>query len=584
MCCHCCCFGPAGCCCCGGAATKYAPKQQPVTILCCDIAHYDLLLARLQADATDEESAAVTAGEMITTYHRIVRQAIDKHKAYEVKHSDDGGAFMIALQDPYKAVCLAQALQQQLLAEKWGEDKLRAMSDVYQVTHPQHQQHAQAQAQYGKAKGMGGGGEEWGGESNNASTSEVHLLGGPEDEEEAERWRGLLVRIGMHSGPTVIVKCQDKEDKRGDTSRYDYCGLVPQLAASTAALARGGEVLLTDATYSLMSESDRRRVDVEDVGIHRLRVTELALDQERALQPGSLEGTLGGSSTGSGSTQSKSQLLDRHRSRDAVAPPGLDGVDDGDAPLDVPQLIYRLATVPQRQFPPLSSSQKAGKGSLRSGNAYYGGEDYDDLKKPHQGRGGSATAMQQRGTLQEDRGLDFLASTPPMDWARTPQRYALQIEDLENGGGGASLSHNPYQSTAPLFQTRQRPFNPNERISPCFLEGNGLMFRIVNTQTNVWSFFNDTDDLTFVADIVLGRESQFYTFKGISLPLVGNRVYEGQVVVPPGAEVKVLCGAVKGYKIKYSPEEDMGDDAMATPIQVDQADEDRVVSFNTPRW
>lgn len=65
-----------------------------------------------------------------------------------------------------------------------------------------------------------------------------------------------MVRVGMHSGQAV--------ERRGD-----YFGGVVNLAARIAGIAAGGQVLLSDATRTLLADDDR--FATEDLGPYRLR-------------------------------------------------------------------------------------------------------------------------------------------------------------------------------------------------------------------------------------------------------------------------------------------------------------------------
>lgn len=65
-----------------------------------------------------------------------------------------------------------------------------------------------------------------------------------------------MVRVGMHSGPAV--------HRRGD-----FYGGVVNLAARIAAVAAGGQVLLSDATRTLLAGDDR--FTTQDLGLHPMR-------------------------------------------------------------------------------------------------------------------------------------------------------------------------------------------------------------------------------------------------------------------------------------------------------------------------
>jgi adenylate cyclase len=84
------------------------------------------------------------------------------------------------------------------------------------------------------------------------------------------RHRALPVRIGMHTGPAI--------ERSGD-----YYGATVNVAARVAALAAGGEVLLTEATASALAPD--APFELHRHGIHQVRNVGEPLALLRAVTP-----------------------------------------------------------------------------------------------------------------------------------------------------------------------------------------------------------------------------------------------------------------------------------------------------------
>ena len=89
--------------------------------------------------------------------------------------------------------------------------------------------------------------------------------------------RSLPVRIGMHTGPAI--------GREGD-----WYGATVNLAARVAAVAAGGEVLLTEATASAAGEADG--FELHRHGTHELRNVAEPVALLRAVVPGATPGPL----------------------------------------------------------------------------------------------------------------------------------------------------------------------------------------------------------------------------------------------------------------------------------------------------
>ncbi|EAN78995.1 expression site-associated gene 4 (ESAG4) protein, putative [Trypanosoma brucei brucei TREU927] len=203
---------------------ELAPRQStdPVTLIFTDI----------ESSTAQWATYPDIMTEAVAAHHRMIRQLVLKHDCYEVKTIGD--SFMIACQDPFKAVQLAADLQLMFLHNDWGTD---ALDNFYREF------------------------EEANAKEDNEYTSPTACL---DSEVYCRLWSGLRVRIGIHTG-----LCDIRHDEV--TKGYDYYGPTTNMAARTESVANGGQVLLTHATYMSLSESQRHQVDVTALGPVQLR-------------------------------------------------------------------------------------------------------------------------------------------------------------------------------------------------------------------------------------------------------------------------------------------------------------------------
>ena len=164
-----------------------APRDptKPITLLFTDIESSTALWAH----------APEAMAKALETHHALLRSLLDKYDCYEVKTIGD--AFMVASTDPLNALRFCCACQRQLLEENWPSE----IGEVYRLI----------DAEKGHR------------EDRLSLTS---------------AWRGLRVRIGVHTGLPEI-----KHDEV--TKGYDYYGSATNIAARVESTADGGQVLLS---------------------------------------------------------------------------------------------------------------------------------------------------------------------------------------------------------------------------------------------------------------------------------------------------------------------------------------------------
>ncbi|KAG5481484.1 hypothetical protein LSCM1_05501 [Leishmania martiniquensis] len=218
-------------CCIDSRDNDAAPRDSdgPVTLIFTDIESSTALWAALPQLMTDA----------IAAHHRVIRQLIKKYRCYEVKTIGD--SFMIACKDAHTAVGLACEIQTRLLAHDWGTECFDGAYREFEL---------------GRVDTVGGY------EPPTARLSE---------EEYAALWRGLRVRVGIHTGLSDI-----RYDEV--TKGYDYYGDTSNMAARTEAVANGGQVIATETTWWALSDEERGSTAHTAMGPQGLRGVPFAVE------------------------------------------------------------------------------------------------------------------------------------------------------------------------------------------------------------------------------------------------------------------------------------------------------------------
>ncbi|GET87567.1 receptor-type adenylate cyclase b [Leishmania tarentolae] len=218
-------------CCIDSRNNDAAPKDgdEPVTLIFTDIESSTALwaaLPQLMADA-------------IAAHHRAIRQLVRKYGCYEVKTIGD--SFMIACKNAHSAVCLACEIQTKLLKHDWGTDAIDTAYREFELARVDTvEDYEPPTARLG-------------------------------EEEYGALWRGLRVRIGIHTGLTEI-----RYDEV--TKGYDYYGDTSNMAARTEAVANGGQVIATEATWWALSNGERASIAHTAMGPQGLRGVPFAVE------------------------------------------------------------------------------------------------------------------------------------------------------------------------------------------------------------------------------------------------------------------------------------------------------------------
>jgi class 3 adenylate cyclase len=182
-----------------------APKTGPCCIIFTDI----------QSSSALWSVAPAEMSKALNTHHAVVRACIVAHGAYEVKTIGD--SFMVASNDPDKALQLAVDIQEKLHNADWDPFIDACYKDII-VGHGEH---------------------------------------------DSSVWHGLRVRVSMHYGEPEI---RFDESLKG----YDYYGNMVNKAARIEGLAHGGQVVVSAAFKDALKD-EHPQVTFEKLGDHELR-------------------------------------------------------------------------------------------------------------------------------------------------------------------------------------------------------------------------------------------------------------------------------------------------------------------------
>ena len=160
-----------------------------------------LMFTDIQGSTALWESDAEVMGDSLVLHNEIVRKILVSYSGYEVK--TEGDAFMVAFDSAMNALAASLAIQDALLKAHWSDALLNEMNPL---TIP-------------------------------VFDASGELL-----------WRGLRVRIGLHTGVP---------ESRADplTCRQDYFGPMVNRAARVEGLASGGQILMSGSTYAAVQEA-----------------------------------------------------------------------------------------------------------------------------------------------------------------------------------------------------------------------------------------------------------------------------------------------------------------------------------------
>jgi class 3 adenylate cyclase len=186
----------------GKRNTDNAPTEGEIAIMFTDIQDSTKLWGH----------CPLAMGAALDTHHAVIRECIERRKGFEVKTVGD--SFMIAVDDPERALQLAMDIQKDFMRAKFP----KAIEAVYAA----------------------------------ADDEDLNdIVDDPEDfSTPGPAWNGLRVRIGMHSGNPDVVFDEV-------TKSYDYYGPMVNVSARVEATAKGGQVNCTRDFLNAQRPVDR---------------------------------------------------------------------------------------------------------------------------------------------------------------------------------------------------------------------------------------------------------------------------------------------------------------------------------------
>eukprot|EP00796_Vickermania_ingenoplastis_P007397 gene7397-5209_t len=231
-------------CCRRGRNSAGAPQDgsKPVTILFTGVLSSTALWSSFPKEMN----------EAMTVYDESIRLEINKYDGYEVKTIAD--SFMIASKCPVKAVELAVSIQKALYRYHWGTE---CFDNFYFLSDARDEEGVARLMRVANADA-----------SEDEMVDEVPFFEHLADKGYKERWNGLRVYIGIHTGLCGITYHKE-------TKSFDYHGDTVDTALRTAAKASGGQVLITKNTLEAVWEQrdpfSLGAITFRDMGPHPLK-------------------------------------------------------------------------------------------------------------------------------------------------------------------------------------------------------------------------------------------------------------------------------------------------------------------------
>jgi class 3 adenylate cyclase len=253
--------------------TEHAPTAGTIAVIFTDIEDSTKLWG----------NAPLSMGVALDTHHRVIRECIVRHRAFEVKTAGD--SFMIAVGDAARAMQLVLDIQLELMRVPFPA----AIAAVYAA--------------------------EFDGEID-AIDDAPETLAKP-----TGAWNGPRVRIGVHCGPVNVVFDEV-------TKGYDYYGPDVNIAARVEAVALGGQICCT-RTFIQALPGGAPDYMTESLGMRDLKGVPMAVEVFAATPVSLLEARKYASAEPTSLRRALSKLT-AGSSSSVSSPPSSDAGDDDD--------------------------------------------------------------------------------------------------------------------------------------------------------------------------------------------------------------------------------------------------------------
>ncbi|KAG5464159.1 hypothetical protein LSCM1_00339 [Leishmania martiniquensis] len=526
-----------------------APKdeRQPLTLIFTDIESSTALWS----------TAPQAMAFAVALHHKLARQLIIKYKCYEVKTIGD--SFMIACKEPFVAMQLARDLELALYQADWGS---AAIDEAY--------------ALLGKPR------------------SDTAL-----DDCKTSPWNGLRVRAGIHRG---LAEVRFDEVTKG----YDYYGNTVNIAARTESISCGGQVICTSSVVEALTEEEQKSIQLLALGAHQLRgVAEPIEMYEMCTVPGRVFPSKASgvsanplapiaAGTGTGSVPSSGEDRPMCLEKEEVSTTEPECLKPVVEVLDVYFSAYTseqkikcllkackflsLSNPPRCRFTSKEAYAQSlmimvatrtsavidfrhrmqERSMIASAPATESKDEAREMKRKRDAAVESPAAVKMRRRCSISNSV---SGEKPDDQESSENAMVLVIgkSDLLALQSSSGLccdekSAGEDRAMTALF-LNGAPSVSGDEVSPCFQEGNGLLFRVIDKKAKQWAFYNDTTNIDMHVHFSVGRNSAVEWG-----PSLAGRVtqeactgwYEGELLVPPLGTQVLLTGDVSGYRMRYS--------------------------------
>lgn len=507
---------------------RYAPKDSEtrVTIIFTDI----------------ESSTALwsTIPELmcraVALHHKMIRSLIANYKCYEVKTIGD--AFMIASADADAAIQLAKDLQIQFVKCDWGTVMI---DSVYRTLNLKKRSILPIPIDPGRLS--------------DAPCKAV--------------WNGLRVRVGIHTG-----KCDINFD--AVTKGYDYYGDTPNTAARTESLGCGGQVIMTHSTFNELSQGLKDQITVSFLGPQYLRglanpidMYDLQVIPNRSFPKLSTERDATAEMLKCHEGMAVCDILREARHR-----------EDNDENDEEPEAartriaektkesalilkLYLQGFSTRNKTKLLEEAMKQQSMDLPHSRRYPA-EDYctamiDELAQ----RAAFIMNYREKATQREAKALQKGHG----DQAQVTKCNPLCSTTLCCSPQGSPATQSISSMTSPVFLHGVPNVTGND-LSLCFDSADARLFRITDSDSTIWAYFNDTNNYMMHVTFSIGGKSRFKIENDVVFTSdIETGRMEGVIHVPPLCTRILGHGMLNGYKFSYSARKLRVTDASETFLQ-----------------
>lgn len=102
-----------------------------------------------------------------------------------------------------------------------------------------------------------------------------------------------------------------------------------------------------------------------------------------------------------------------------------------------------------------------------------------------------------------------------------------------------------YENGKPTFEA--------DKVTKCFKDnGNGLLFRMENSEKKQWAFYNDTKNYDMVVKVSFGKDSKIDALGKTKMETAESGEFNCELEIEPMATEMFISGEPNGFKISFA--------------------------------